>query len=240
MLDRVYSSMLFADGDEIVIYRLTGFAEYLVGRGGARGGYSPAELAQKSQKEKNNGLSAVASYRNFVSVTMFLAAGADAEESGALFSAIGGWRSVSLVVPIISVLIEAGANVNTRDRNGRTPLHDALDDFSAAAYLLSMGASVNIANNLGDTPLHIAVLSSSRAAVVSLLVGHGADPFAENNDGDTPLDKARDWEAGPTIIAMLEAAMGLEDDSPAVAASVPVGGRMKLHGTVAGGVCGSV
>ena len=54
----------------------------------------------------------------------------------------------------------------------------------------ALGLSVNFGGPRGATPLHIAA-RFGQAAMVDLLVSHGADPSARDDRGQTPLDKAR-------------------------------------------------
>jgi ankyrin repeat protein len=55
----------------------------------------------------------------------------------------------------VGLLIDAGADVNTRGKNGNTPLHDAVSfgNLDMVKYLVSRGADVNAKNDLGLTPL---------------------------------------------------------------------------------------
>ena len=98
---------------------------------------------------------------------------------------------------VIALLLEAGANVNARNRDGGTPLHNAafLGQYEAAKLLLENGADVNIRNGDGGTPsdaaavdwettrfilgmLRIKVdrekIEAGRTKVVELLRQHGA------------------------------------------------------------------
>jgi len=72
----------------------------------------------------------------------------------ALFSA-GEYRSSDKEgarVECVRVLAEAGANVNARDKDGNTPLHEIyLTDVEEE--LLKLGADVNARNNEGETPI---------------------------------------------------------------------------------------
>ena len=87
-----------------------------------------------------------------------------------------------------------GADPNARDRQGWTPLHFAAEARSlrVAALLLEQGAEVDPRNDQGDTPLMRAVFwSRGDGSLIQLLRGHGADPYAENIRGRTPLWLAR-------------------------------------------------
>jgi ankyrin repeat protein len=62
--------------------------------------------------------------------------------------------------------------------------------------LLDRGATVNSENNLGQTPLHIvsegAYTSQEDAVrIAQLLLKHGADITAQDNNHETPEDFAR-------------------------------------------------
>ncbi|MCL2190597.1 MAG: ankyrin repeat domain-containing protein [Treponema sp.] len=66
----------------------------------------------------------------------------------------------------IGNIIDQGANVNTRNREGDTPLHLAtrLNRREAGEYILSRGADIFSANAAGDSPLRIAL--SHRSGVL--------------------------------------------------------------------------
>lgn len=58
----------------------------------------------------------------------------------------------------ITLLLDAGANLETTDQEGNTPLHHAvmLGSVRGAEALLSHGAKVNVKNRSGQTPLSLA------------------------------------------------------------------------------------
>ncbi|MDH4240830.1 MAG: ankyrin repeat domain-containing protein [Phycisphaerae bacterium] len=103
-------------------------------------------------------------------------------------------------VEIAEYLLKQGANVDVKDKDGYTPLHNTADSFlkgfprkrteadrnRIAALLLKYGAHVNATINHGDTPLHRAAITNN-VALVQLLLENGADPNIQQSQGMTPL-----------------------------------------------------
>lgn len=94
----------------------------------------------------------------------------------------------------LRILLDAGgADIDARDRDGRTPLYHAVLARRAAnvELLLARGADVGLgAWSDGKTPLHLAVgrKGKSSEALVEALVQGGADPSARDRSGRTCLD----------------------------------------------------
>ncbi len=67
-------------------------------------------------------------------------------------------------VATIRLLLDKGANIHARDKNGATPLHRAVRTRCAAAvrHLLKAGADPTIRNKPGSTPFHLAVQNTGR------------------------------------------------------------------------------
>ena len=61
-------------------------------------------------------------------------------------------------LPMIGMLLQRGADVNSRTKSGTTPLHTAVlyNHFESAEYLLDKGAEVNSKSSSGVTPLELA------------------------------------------------------------------------------------
>ena len=88
-------------------------------------------------------------------------------------------------VECVRLLVQAGANVNARDDNGNTPLHEIfLTDVEEE--LLKLGADVNVRNNDGETPIFTTVDDA-----IPLFIEHGADLSIRNNKGETVLEAAK-------------------------------------------------
>ncbi|KAJ0254750.1 Ankyrin repeat-containing protein [Hirschfeldia incana] len=97
---------------------------------------------------------------------------------------------------VIRSLHREGASLEWMDRKGRTPLIMACrkrELYDVAKTLIELGANINAylpARNAG-TPLHHAA-KKGLVRTVELLLSHGANPLARNDDGQKPLDIARD------------------------------------------------
>src|SRR4029077_10308162 len=94
-------------------------------------------------------------------------------------------------VECVRMLAKAGADVNARDKEGNTPLHEIfLTDVEEE--LLKLGADVNARNKDGETPIFTNVDNDS----ISLFLSRGADLTIRNNKGETVIEAAR--EKGPS------------------------------------------
>ena len=85
--------------------------------------------------------------------------------------------------------LQAGADLEGKDRTGRTTLHQAARVGSAklAAALLNAGADPNARDIICTTPLHYAA-GHWNAEVGLVLLAGGADPMARNDEGKLPFD----------------------------------------------------
>ena len=93
---------------------------------------------------------------------------------------------------LASDLINRGADVNTIDYLGNSPLHDQVLTASTenVAFLLSQKSiQVNIKDKLGRTPLFLAIMFS-HYQTISLLLHNGANPNEPSNIGETPISIA--------------------------------------------------
>ena len=100
------------------------------------------------------------------------------------------------IVELVLLLLEKGANVDSRNDKGRTPLHfvswdeesEEAQGRSTTQLLLERGANVNAQDKDGATPVLVAAHhDDSRLAEV--LLEHGAEINAKNNDCQTALHR---------------------------------------------------
>jgi len=110
---------------------------------------------------------------------------------------IGGYRQVKsdICLEIAKILIEHGADVNARDQDGLTPLHNTAwtNNGEVAKLLIANGADVNAKDNYENTPLlfFFAVRAPfDWEQIPRVLIDNGADVNAKDNRGTTPLEYA--------------------------------------------------
>ena len=108
-------------------------------------------------------------------------------------------------VAAVSAAIQEGANVNSRDEFGFTPLMCAVMDDSPSAIpaLLDKGADINALTSAKETALMIAV-KFKQVDVINELIAHKANLNVRSIEGQTALSLARGYRL-PQIAAKLEA-----------------------------------
>ena len=87
--------------------------------------------------------------------------------------------------------IADGADVNTKDDDGRTPLHYVANEghMEIAELLISKGADLNAKDKIRGTPLHYAAAYDHKE-IVELIIAADADLKAKDEEGATPLHNA--------------------------------------------------
>ncbi|XP_029176515.1 ankyrin repeat domain-containing protein 54 [Nylanderia fulva] len=93
---------------------------------------------------------------------------------------------------LMSRLLNYGVSPNSRDSDGRTPLHHAAcrGYTEMVQLLLENGANPNQRDCIGNTPLHLAAVTS-KISVVTLLLKAGTDVLALDKYGYNPLQLAK-------------------------------------------------
>jgi len=112
----------------------------------------------------------------------------------------------------MTALLDAGANPNGKDIDGKTALHRIayesrghVADRGHASTLLFRGADIEARDNTGATPLHAAVtkcLQANHMELVNYLLAKGADITARDHEGRTPLDIA-DKSTSPSRVTLM-------------------------------------
>ncbi|OXU28914.1 hypothetical protein TSAR_006803 [Trichomalopsis sarcophagae] len=89
---------------------------------------------------------------------------------------------------LVEMLLSFGADVNSKDNNGCSPIHCAVytGDIELVKTLINAGADIENRNRMDVTPLFDAVFSCN-IDMVRLLLNCGARVDAERIDGETPL-----------------------------------------------------
>jgi ankyrin repeat protein len=87
------------------------------------------------------------------------------------------------------VLLDAGADVNAKDKSDMTALQMAANK-ETVEVLLAHKADAGVKDKSGRTPLHFWAMLGNRA-VVEMLLAHGADIHAKDKGGRTPMDLAQ-------------------------------------------------
>lgn len=116
---------------------------------------------------------------------------------------------------ILSLLIDAGANVNAIDKLEYTPLHlaamaknDQVENY--ITLLIKFYANVNVKDVNGDTPLQVGIKHQRPndwykfTNAARILIDHGADVNTWSNIGTTPLHRAADKGYKEIINLLLE------------------------------------
>ena len=112
----------------------------------------------------------------------------------------------------VKSLLENGAQIDTKDPYGRTPLSLAVSkgQVRVVRLLLQAGADANTSDDFKNSPLH-SVAAGGYPEVAKILMTYQADTAAMNSDKNTPLHLAA--ERGHMEITALLLSRGVDVDS---------------------------
>jgi len=131
-------------------------------------------------------------------IRFFLGHGVDVDAVDNNYSTLLHIASYNGEVEVVQLLLECGANINARNKEGHTPLHRVLvklEDgartsfFDTIQLLLDHGADVDALDDAQSTPLHVASKYGS-AKATRLLLERGANVHLQDNEGHTPSQVA--------------------------------------------------
>ena len=133
----------------------------------------------------------------------------------------GKYRSQEDGVRVAQLLLEHGADVNTRRDDRWTPLHLAslFGKFEIVQVLIDHGAEVDAVDDFNKTPLHEVSQGKSESEedgvrVARLLLDHGADVNAKERSGHTPLALVSRNERPKLAELLLEHAANVDAQRP--------------------------
>jgi hypothetical protein len=154
----------------------------------------PAPAHPQSSRKGVTTLMKAAADANLVSVEEELRRGADVNVSDADGYTALHYGARCGDVRVVRALLNAGANVNARTRQGVTPLMSSIDMMcgkpEVTLMLIRARAKVNATDSDGNTALQIATTESS-VEVMKELLKRGADPNSLSNaTGERPLHVA--------------------------------------------------
>lgn len=97
-------------------------------------------------------------------------------------------------IELVELLAQRGAERAERSREGKTPLHFAVDtdygdNSDVVQFLIQQGSDVNACDSLKRTPLHFAAMKGYVQATKALLAA-GARRKMQDAEGNTPLSLA--------------------------------------------------
>lgn len=105
------------------------------------------------------------------------------------------WESArNGLMKFAKLLLDHGANANTCDKDGWTPLHIAVQnqDINMVKLLLKYKADVNATNKFGNNAVWIGVFyANGETEIISLLLEFGGNPCQENKFGVSALQLAQ-------------------------------------------------
>jgi|GEM_PF-2887101 len=115
-------------------------------------------------------------------------------------------------IKAITLLLEHGADPNTKNREGKSPLHCVINNSNGVfchkitELLLNYNASPDAIDNQGKTLLHYLFEDRihDRVEIAKLLLKRGANPYIQNGHGESLLYKAYSEKRDDIVKLLLE------------------------------------
>ena len=130
-------------------------------------------------------------------------------DHGAVIDNTGGWGRTALHeaaelghLDLVKLLLARGADIDARDRDGKTPLLRAAYDDCITA-LINSGADIHIKDNKNKTILHCAC-ENGQLNIVNILLAHNMNPDERDELGETPLMYAVRYSHTACVLALLD------------------------------------
>lgn len=170
----------------------TGIAAYIISNNGT---ISLSDILSAQDMNGTTPLHEAVRYGHADITRLLLAKGASVNAMDSI-----GKTPILLIIPteaekeIYTTLLEYNADVKQKDMFGDTVLHVATmnrADVSVLESLINNGAAINDRNKKGVTPLSLAI-ENKVAPHILFYAQHGADLYAEDMNGNTPLSKVFD------------------------------------------------
>jgi ankyrin repeat protein len=152
-------------------------------------------------------------------VQLLLAAGAHVDDKSRDGESLLHLAATKNNLPVLLLLLDAHADMEMLDADGRTPLDSAIlhNQTGSASLLIKRGADViHVRTVDGRGPLHEACIKGL-AALLEPLIAAGADAVQRDRSGQTPLDLALAYKNENVVAALLQPTDGSGESVGAVA-----------------------
>jgi ankyrin repeat protein len=120
----------------------------------------------------------------------------------------------------MKILIEKGADVNTKNAFDSTALMWSVTDINKVRMLLDRGADVNAVSKQGHTALLLAAMSDGSAPILRMLIDKGANVKAVDNNKMNGLLAASGANDLESVHIFVDA--GLDVNSKDIAGNTPL------------------
>ena len=111
------------------------------------------------------------------------------------------------------ILAKKPDSVNSKDKDGKTPLHFAVQsgNIDVSEFFLAQGADINAKDGKGNTPLHTA-LALKQAEIAKFLLSKGADVTIKDADGTPAIIYALMSGLRELVVPILESGQDVNEE----------------------------